>query len=103
LYNGRPFEVFASTPKVATFEETQLISTITRMTSLALRMGTPIGEVVKQLRRVEGQSLTSIPFVVARALSHFDMDASECPECGKELIHVGGCVNCPSCGYAGCG
>lgn len=26
----------------------------------------------------------------------------ECPDCGKKLVHAGGCVECQSCGWGGC-
>lgn len=26
-----------------------------------------------------------------------------CPECGEELIHEDGCVQCPRCGFSLCG
>lgn len=25
-----------------------------------------------------------------------------CPECGKEMIHTGGCATCTNCGYSPC-
>lgn len=26
-----------------------------------------------------------------------------CPECGRKLVHAGGCVECSSCGFGACG
>ena len=35
----------------------------------------------------------------------YEADLAEgiCPECGEELIHENGCVQCPSCGFSLCG
>jgi ribonucleoside-diphosphate reductase alpha chain len=27
----------------------------------------------------------------------------DCPECGSPLIHQGGCMDCPCCGWSACG
>lgn len=29
-------------------------------------------------------------------------EGERCPECGGKLIHEGGCINCPSCGWSKC-
>ena len=31
------------------------------------------------------------------------LDKGLCPDCGKELDHIGGCVQCSSCGFSKCG
>ena len=38
-------------------------------------------------------------------LDDYEVDLAEgvCPECGDELIHENGCVQCPSCGFSLCG
>jgi len=25
-----------------------------------------------------------------------------CPECGSFIVHQGGCINCPVCGWSAC-
>lgn len=27
----------------------------------------------------------------------------ECPNCGAELVHEGGCTHCVECGWSACG
>ena len=27
---------------------------------------------------------------------------NKCPDCGEPLIHEGGCVQCPNCGWSRC-
>lgn len=102
--DGIPWEVFVSTPNITSMTELQLVTAVTRLSSLALRVGAPIEKIVEQLRKIEGQSITSVPALIARALSETaDIPAGECPECSGILKYQGGCATCLECGYSRCG
>lgn len=102
--DGEPFEVFANTPHIKALTELQLVTAVTRLTSMALRHGAPVEKIIQQLRKIEGQSLISIPALIARALeSHIGHSGGACPECGGDLLHNGGCNVCTECGYSHCG
>jgi len=102
--NEHPWEVFVNTPNIRSLPELQLVTAVTRLSSLALRVGAPVEKIVDQLRKIEGQSVTSVPALIARALSEYsNISAGDCPDCGESLIYQGGCVNCTSCGYSQCG
>lgn len=38
---------------------------------------------------------------------NFDKDMRQdkniCPDCGVQMVRLGSCFSCPSCGYGGCG
>ena len=114
-----------------------------RLTSLALRSGIGISDVIKQLKgircpstiRQQGLSVLSCPDAIAKVLERVNAAieneqnpaplaepapkplqpplnpaaASDvirmrfCPECGAAIVHEGGCVVCPNCGYSKCG
>ena len=100
----RPWEVFVNTPNIKSFPELQLVTAVTRLSSLALRVGAPIEKIIDQLRKIEGQSITSIPALIARALTEYaEVSAGECSECGGELMYQGGCATCAKCGFSRCG
>jgi len=101
---GKPFEVFVHTPRIDSVELLQLVTAVTRMSSLALRSGASLEDVIKQLSRVEGQTVLSIPKIVATALEqHLDSGDKICGECGGRIIYGSGCWTCESCGYSTCG
>lgn len=80
---------------------------ITRLTSLALRGGTDILLVVKQLEKAgETSGLLGFAKSIARALKKYikdgTVDGDACPSCGNALIRQEGCLTC-SCGYSKCG
>ena len=104
--DGNPYETFLNgnireaDPTVA-----QYVDTTTRLISLALRGGTPLGRVVEQLEKVPCSHIFSIPHKVARVLKEFlpeDMH-EPCPECGQGIIFSEGCEKCSSCDWARCG
>ena len=102
--DNEPFEVFVSTPYIKSLTELQLVSAVTRLTSLSLKYGAPVTRIVKQLKRIEGQSPASIPLLISRALEeHTDSPTGDCQECGGELIRQGGCTVCLVCGHSHCG
>jgi ribonucleoside-diphosphate reductase alpha chain len=99
-----PWEVFMHTPYIKSMSELQLVTTATRLTSLLLRNNVSPVDVIRQLRRVEGQSLLSIPAILASALeAEIGGTGDPCPECGGVLLHVSGCDLCNECGYSTCG
>ena len=103
-FEDRPWEVFVNTPNIKSFPELQLVTAVTRLSSLALRVGAPIEKIIDQLRKIEGQSVTSIPALIARALTEYaEVSAGECSECGGELLYQGGCATCGKCGFSRCG
>lgn len=101
---------------------------VNRMVSLALRSGVKVDEIIDQLKGLhcpacanataKGSKLDgmSCPDILARTLEDFSIpnklryegkDAPEevkeptCPECGRPLIHDGGCIRC-QCGWSKC-
>lgn len=53
----------------------------------------------------QSYNITAVPFKPIPLKSGIQLEANhsedKCPECGKELVHSGGCVQC-SCGYSKC-
>lgn len=109
-----------------------------RLTSLSLRSGIKIEDVIDQLKgircpstiRQPGLNVLSCPDAIAKVLRQAEIaireekdivpaiktepakepeityDASKmkfCPECGSPVVHEGGCVICPECGFSKCG
>ena len=110
-----------------------------RLTSLSLRSGIKMEDVVRQLKgircpstiRQPGLNVLSCPDAIAKVLRQADKAIKEekgqlpaiqerkeekpteitydaakmkfCPECGSAVIHEGGCVICPECGFSKCG
>ncbi len=102
-----------------------------RLISQALRSGMDVDVLVDQLRGIRCHStlrkggdvkVLSCPDAIGRVLqtvakmqsediapllTHDErvaaQDGSECPECGAQLEHEGGCNICRSCGYSKCG
>lgn len=110
-----------------------------RLTSLSLRSGIKMEDVIRQLKgircpstiRQHGLNVLSCPDAIAKVLRQADQAIKEekgqvpaikerkeekpteitydaakmkfCPECGSAVIHEGGCVICPECGFSKCG
>lgn len=79
---------------------------LTRMTSMTLRCGSDVHQVVKQLEKVKGD-MNSFAKCIARALKKYIPDGTKesghCPDCGQDtLIRQEGCITCISCGYSKC-
>lgn len=114
--DGYPFEVFATLGKSG--KDTQAhTEALGRLTSLALRSGISVQEVVSQLRGIGGSQpvwgeegvILSLPDAIGQCLeramggiasgvSVIDM----CPSCGMTLAREEGCIKCVSCGYSRC-
>jgi ribonucleoside-diphosphate reductase alpha chain len=102
--NGSPYEVFVHTPHIESMTELQLVTVVTRLSSLCMRYGIPTSEIVEQLRKAEGQSVTSVPAIITRAIAEYQgVSSGDCPECGSKMMYTGGCNVCPSCGHSSCG
>jgi len=104
--NNKPYEVFANgvirdiEPHAA-----QTLDIITRLSSLALRYGVPTMSLVKQLEKVNGGHIYSLPHKIANVLREY-LDQQEqggCPECNAKVVFAEGCMKCTSCGWAKCG
>jgi len=100
------------------------VEAICRMTSVALRSGTPLWYVVKQLMGIGGRSsigfggnrVRSLPDAIGQVMNkHFlgveneqtvqsgDCHLDICPECGSAaLVHESGCDHCQVCNYSKC-
>lgn len=103
---------------------------LSRMISLAARNGTPIEEIVDQLkssgtcpsyavRRATKNDVSPgscCPVAIGNALMKMwekfnneykhkaqEILSEKCPQCGAELKHEMGCVTCAECGYSKCG
>ncbi len=58
-----------------------------------------IGRVLQKVARMQSEDIAPLLTQEERAAG----DGSECPECGEQLEHEGGCNICRSCGYSKCG
>lgn len=77
-----------------------------RMTSMALRHGTPLQFVVDQMSK--SKHFMGFERAVSRVLKKYIKDGEKvmtgdvCPECNETLIYKDGCVQCLSCGWSKC-
>ena len=124
-YDGKPFEVFATIGKSgrSTTAKTEAIG---RLSSLALRSGVKVNDIVDQLKGIGGEYpvfqdgglVLSIPDAIARVLEkryltgdaaranrkpHYSLMGEKCPECGQIVSFEEGCMICHFCGFNKCG
>lgn len=121
--NGNIVEIFSNSSRNGTCKAN--LNGVARAASLALRSGVKVDEVIDQLKGIHCQACQlakskgikcdgiSCPDVMAKCLQEAytekavptknKLSKDICPECGTELIHSGGCVQCSSCGYSKCG
>ena len=105
------------------------IGAVNRMTSLAMRSGVKIEEIIDQLKGIDckaclkgktkGENIDglSCPDIMAKTLMEFCNDQpkelkhnnkklekpdDKCPDCGSRINHEGGCVICTECGWSKC-
>jgi len=116
-FNREPFEVFCSIGKsgYSTMADAEAIG---RLTSLALRSGISIDEIVSQLKGIGGSEPTfhngaliqSIPDAIAQVLERHigqvnvnsqDLNTLNCPWCGAAIPDEK-CPVCPACGWTKC-
>ncbi|MFH1223427.1 MAG: hypothetical protein V1647_03680 [Pseudomonadota bacterium] len=83
--------------------ENKQFATITRITSMTLRHGTPLKYVCEQLLHDGG--FDAFNKAVARVLKKYIDDQEEsglkCEKCGSRMKYVQGCLTC-TCGYSKC-
>lgn len=105
-----PVEVFAKFPydnRVENSERSTMWATVCRLTSLSLRCGVPVEEVIKQLDRASG-SMFDLPAQLSKLFKTFltktshGYDAGSCPDCHGKVQFEEGCVICKSCGWSKC-
>lgn len=80
---------------------------VTRLSSLALRLGADMLTIVKQVEKTgEKHGLNSFSRAIARVLKKYIPegveDGDSCPNCHVALVRSSGCASCPSCGYSKC-
>ena len=124
--NGNIFEVFTNKSVNGC---TANIATITRMTSMALRMGAKVTKIIEELKENNCQACLAVikdhperklsrscPYAIAEALEaeykklHPDAEIKEdtngmmeCPQChSKTLVAEGRCYSCKKCGWSRC-
>lgn len=82
-------------------------ASLARFISMALRHGTPLQFIVKQLQ--QDTQFTDFERIISRVLRKYINDGEEviagqkrCPECETGLIFKDGCATCPACGWSKC-
>lgn len=108
--DGRPVEVFATTPEEAKHEE--VYEAFARIFSIALQWGVPLDKLLKQLEGANRKygSVATIPAAILRAFRMVatpemsaDLPAMECPKCQGPVAMQEGCWKCVSgCGWSKC-
>lgn len=106
----RPVEVFAKFAfdnRIEQSERATMWTTVCRLTSLSLRCGVPVEEVIKQLDRASG-SMFDLPAQLSKLFKSFMAKtvhgyvAGDCPDCKGRLIFQEGCLLCFDCGFSKC-
>jgi len=82
-------------------------ASLARFVSMALRHGTPLQFIVKQLQK--DTQFTDFERVIGRVFKTYIQDGEEviagekrCPECETGLVFREGCATCPACGWSKC-
>lgn len=82
-------------------------SSLARLISMALRHGTPLQFITKQLAR--DTNFVGFERTVSRVIKQYIRDGEEvvagekaCPDCEAGLVFRDGCVTCPDCGWSKC-
>ncbi len=104
LSNGKPMEVFTTSPVESKYDE--IYDAFSRVFSIALRCGIPTKLLLKQLDDANAKygSIVSPTAAIMRAFRMLGLNGHEdaCPECGGILVLEEGCNKCLSCGYSKC-
>lgn len=124
---GKPFELFSQMGKAGGCAASQS-EAISRLISFALRSGSDLTPIIKQLKGIcchspswhNGMRVLSCADAIAIAVEKFmvgqksdSLDKKElrktnyimkgaCPDCGSAIEHSDGCVVCRACGYTEC-
>jgi len=100
--DAAPREVFVNTANLL-LHEVQARDGFARLSSLALKYGVPITELIKELRQIPAQSLKSVPLMIAKVLEELEMPQGTCPSCKVGVLEmVEGCKKCSTCGFSEC-
>jgi ribonucleoside-diphosphate reductase alpha chain len=116
--DGGTCEVFAQMGKTGGCASSQ-IEAAGRLISLALRSGIKVESIIKQMSGIRcpspawqnSQMVLSCPDAMAQVLKRVSMtDVRQgpdrangvCPDCGGQLMHAEGCLNCRICGFSKC-
>jgi len=81
---------------------------MTRLISTSLRHGIDMSYIIHQLEKTKGD-LICFSKVLARTIKKYITDGTavsgvKCPQCENEkLQRISGCIQCPQCGWSGCG
>ena len=82
-------------------------ASLARFVSMALRHGTPLQFIIKQLQK--DTNFTDFERVVGRVLKTYILDGEEviagekkCPDCETGMVFRDGCATCPACGWSKC-
>jgi ribonucleoside-diphosphate reductase alpha chain len=103
--DGKPVEVFTTTPEEAKHEE--IYEAFSRIFSIALQHGVPLDRLLKQLDGANRKygSVATIPAAILRAF-RLTQDGARadlaCPKCQGEVVVAEGCVKCRVCGWSKC-
>ena len=105
-FDEEPVEIFVKHP----YEKANsYLSTISRLTSLAMRYMVPLDDITKSLRK-GSSSVADMPAKIARILDKYKKEderreedfSMECPDCSNKLTPDGGCWTCYECGWSKC-
>jgi ribonucleoside-diphosphate reductase alpha chain len=104
LADGRPMEVFITTPVESKHDESYAVSA--RLLSTGLRCGIPVKRLLKQLEEANRKygSVVSPNGAIIRAFRMLNLNGGDesCPDCGGALVLQEGCMKCISCGFSRC-
>jgi len=111
--DGYPIEVFKQVSSKGGCDA--MAEGLARMTSLALRYGIDMPEIIKQLRSVKCSNAISknvgclsCPDLMGRVLADLtnkqsqELSVAKCPDCGASLETSEGCIKCQNCGWSKC-
>jgi hypothetical protein len=114
-----PVEMFANFGKNGGCAEAYL-QAVMRVASIALQYGAPMAAIAQTLKGItcprpmltKGKLVSSCADGIAKAIEeqlkiklevkNTGTALSLCPTCQDKLIPVGGCLECPGCGYRAC-
>jgi ribonucleoside-diphosphate reductase alpha chain len=110
--DGKPYEVFFSGLNRDEMQDpiARELATVGRLVSMAMRYGVPVGEIMDQLEKIDGQHLFSLPTKLSKLLTTFvDKDSKgnaqlHCKQCKKLTPHqmMDGCKTCLECNTSAC-
>ena len=104
ILDGKPFEVFITTPVES--KHSEVYEALARIFSISLRCGVPSKLLLQQIEDANKKygSVVSPTYAILRAFRKLEMNgnAETCPDCAKPLVIQEGCQKCLSCGFSRC-